>query len=59
MEREPLPPKPSKAKPCRRPPPGWKCSRGADHDGPCAARKAKPKPCLPWEDAIALLLQIA
>jgi hypothetical protein len=22
---------------CTRPPPGWSCSRGAGHEGPCAA----------------------
>lgn len=22
---------------CMVPPPGWRCTRGADHDGPCAA----------------------
>lgn len=25
---------------CTRPPPGWTCTRGAGHDGPCAATKA-------------------
>ena len=23
--------------PCTLPPPGWRCTRGAGHDGPCAA----------------------
>lgn len=27
-------------KPCTRPPPGWTCTRGAGHEGPCAATKA-------------------
>lgn len=27
---------------CKRPPEGWKCSRAADHQGPCAASKADP-----------------
>lgn len=24
---------------CNRPPQGWVCSRGRDHEGPCAARQ--------------------
>lgn len=27
---------------CKRPPEGWKCSRAAEHQGPCAASKADP-----------------
>lgn len=30
------------AEPCSVPPPGWSCSRGAGHDGPCAASPVEP-----------------
>lgn len=26
---------------CQKPPPGWACTRGAGHDGPCAAVRAR------------------
>lgn len=26
---------------CLRPPAGWTCSRGADHEGPCAAARVR------------------
>jgi len=32
---------------CRVPPPGWWCSREADHDGPCAARPGEPEGLVP------------
>ncbi len=25
------------ASPCDKPPPGWRCTRGLGHEGPCAA----------------------
>ena len=28
---------------CHAPPPGWWCSRHPGHEGPCAARSAKPQ----------------
>lgn len=30
---------------CTRPPKGWTCSRGEDHDGPCAATPAVCQTC--------------
>jgi hypothetical protein len=42
-------------KPCTVPPEGWACSRGAGHDGPCAAtpvdvvREASPGEELEWQ----------
>jgi hypothetical protein len=32
------------SEPCDRPPPGWKCSRGKGHGGPCAALPVFDKP---------------
>lgn len=29
---------------CQAPPPGWACTRGAGHAGPCAAVPADPEP---------------
>lgn len=33
-------------KPCRVPPPNWYCTRGAGHDGPCAAWMVQPRPAV-------------
>lgn len=43
---------------CTRPPEGWACSRGANHDGPCAARpttaQGTPSPAGPERSAISV-----